>query len=130
MAKNTINLQQDTDYNILLNKSMDLNAVLTCQYYTGNTANDIVGFDFSPYSGATLVVKQNYRSDVPILSFDTIDGSLELSAIESKFKIIKTAQELENIQIGQFEYSMYLRSTTQKRRAFLSGKFIIESKIV
>jgi len=130
MAQNTIDLRTTANYDLLINKSMDLNAVLTCQYYTGTTDNDIVDFDFSAHTGATLVVKQNYRSAVPILTFDTLDGSIVLSATGGTFQLIKTATELQNLPIGEFEYSMYLRSATQQRRAFLKGKFIIEAQII
>lgn len=130
MGKDTIDLRQDAQYDLLINKAMDLNCVLTCQYYTGLTAADIVDFDFSAYTGATLIVKQNYRSANSILEFSTLDGSLVLSATGGTFQLIKSAAELQNLPIGHFEYSMYLRSATQARRAFLSGKFIIETQII
>lgn len=129
MAKDTINLRSDAVYDIQLNKSMDLNAQLTAQYYTGTTADSIVNFDFSSYTGATLTVKQNYKSNMALLTFDTIDGSIILGS-DGKFQLIKTAEELANIMEGTFEYSMYLRSTTVSRRAFLSGNIIISNQIV
>ena len=128
--KDTIDLRTDAQYDLLINKSMDLDAVLTCMYYTGLTAMDIVDFDFSAYTGATLVVKQNPRSNTAILEFDTLDSSIVLSASGGSFQLKKTALQLQNLPIGEFEYSMYLRSATQTRRAFLSGRFIIEAQII
>lgn len=130
MAKQTIDIRQDAEYDMIINKGMDLNAVLTCSYYTGNTASDIVSFDFSAYSGATLIVKQNYKNNIPVLKFDTDDGSIVLSSTGGSFQLKKTAVELQAIQNGVFEYSMYLRSSTIKRRAFLSGQFIIKNQII
>lgn len=129
MAKDMIDFRQDTKYDLVLNKSADLQAVLTCQYYSGTTADSIVDFDFSAYTGASLICKQNYRSANSILEFDTLDGSIVLST-GSSFQLLKTSTELANLPIGEFEYTMWLRSATQTRRAFLSGKLIIQYKIV
>lgn len=124
-----IDLRTDSKYDLVLNKSADLNAVLTCEYYSGNTENTLTPFDFSSYTGASIVVKQNYRSAVPILEFDTLDGSIILST-GSTFQLIKTAEDLQNLPIGEFEYTMWLRNTSSNYKAFLSGKFIIQYKIV
>lgn len=130
MSQDTINLKQDAQYDMIINKSMDLDAVLTCQYYTGTTAADIVNFDFTNYSGATLAVKRDSKSTVTILEFDTLDGSLVLGTTGGTFNMVKTSTELSTIPIGTFEYFMWLRSSTQTHRAFLSGQFIIESVIL
>ena len=129
MAKNTIDLRQDTKYDLVLNKSADLNATLTCQYYSGTTVDTLTDFDFSAYSGASLICKQNHRSAVPVLEFDTLDGSIVLST-GSTFQLLKTSTELANLPIGEFEYTMWLRNATKTNRAFLSGKLIIQYKIV
>jgi len=130
MSQDTINLKQDAQYDMLINKNMDLDAVLTCQYYTGTTAADIVNFDFTNYSGATLAVKLNPKSSTTVLEFDTADGSLVLGTTGGTFQMVKTAEELSSIPAGEFQYFMWLRSSTQTHRAFLSGKFIIESVIL
>jgi hypothetical protein len=130
MAHETIDLRQSTDIDMVISKSMDLDAVMTCQYYTGTTINDIVDFDFTNYTGATLVVKQNYKNDKAILTFDTSDGSIVLGTTGGTFQLKKTSAELSTLPIGEFQYTMWLRSTTQTHRAFLSGKFIIESVII
>lgn len=130
MAKDTIDLRQDADYDMLVNKSMNLDAVLTAQYYTGDTAADIVNFDFTAYTGATLMVKQSYRSQTPVVEFNTSDGSLVLGTTGGTFQMIKTAEEMQVLPIGTYQYSMYLESSTQTHRAFLSGAFIIEAQII
>jgi len=130
MSQDTINLKQDAQYDLVINKNMDLDAVITCQYYTGTTAADIVDFDFTAYSGATLTVKQKSKSSTNILEFSTLDGSLVLGTSGGTFQMVKTATELATIQTGEFEYFMYLSSATQSHRAFLSGKFIIEAVIL
>jgi hypothetical protein len=130
MAQNTIDLRQDAEYNMVINKSMDLSATITCQYYTGTTVNDIVDFDFSNWTGSTLVVKQNYKNDKAILTFDTSDGSIVLSSTGGTFQLKKTSTELSTLPLGEMEYTMWLRNAQYTHRAFLSGKFIIESVIV
>lgn len=129
MAKDTIDLRQDSKYDVILNKIADLHSTLTCEYYSGTTVDTLTDFDFSAYTGASLIVKQNYRSDTAILEFDTDDGSLVLST-GNTFQLIKTSAELANLPIGEFEYTMWLRNATMTHRAFLSGKFIIQYKIV
>jgi hypothetical protein len=130
MAHETIDLRQSTDIDMVISKSMDLDAVLTCQYYTGTTSADIVDFDFTNYTGATLVVKQNYKNDKAILTFDTLDGSIVLGTTGGTFQLKKTSTELSTLPIGQMEYTMWLRSSTQSHRGFLSGRFIIEAVIL
>ncbi len=129
MAKDTIDLRQDSKYDVILNKIADLHSTLTCEYYSGTTVDTLTDFSFSAYTGASLIVKQNYRSATSILEFDTDDGSLVLST-GNTFQLIKTSAELANLPIGEFEYTMWLRNATMTRRAFLSGKFIIQYKIV
>ena len=130
MAQDIIDTRTDSQYDYIINKSMDLKATLTAQYYTGTTPQSIVNFDFTNYTGATLMVKQNYRSNVSVLVFDTNDGSIVLGTTGGTFQLIKTAIELSTLPIGEMEYFMWLRSATESHRAFLSGKFIIESVII
>jgi hypothetical protein len=127
MTKQMIDLRTDTKYDLVLNKSADLNAVLSTDYYSGDT---LVSYDFSNYTGASLIVKQNYRSNTAILTFDTSDGSMVLSATGGSFQLIKSSTELANLPIGEYEYTMWLRNSNTNYKAFLSGKFIIQYKIV
>jgi hypothetical protein len=128
--KDTIDTRQDSDYQIIINKSMDLNPVYTCEYYTGNTTSDAVPFDFTAYSAATLTVKQNYRSTTPVLEFSTTDGSIVLGTTGGTFQLVKSAAQLANIQTGDFKYNMYLSRAGEVRRAFLFGDFIIKTVII
>jgi hypothetical protein len=129
-SKDTIDLRQDAEYDILLDRGMDLNAVLTATYYTGTTDTAWVYFDFTSYTGATITVKQNYKSTSSILTFDTSDGSIVLGTTGGTFQLIKSAMQLSIVPIGTYQYSMYLRSATQSKRGFLSGNFIIEAQIL
>ena len=106
-----------------------MDATLTAQYYTGNTVADLVDFDFSNWTGATLTVKQSERAANAIVEFDTLDGSIVLSS-GGTFQLVKTAAELATIQAGSFRYSMYLRNDTYTHRAFLSGAFYVETQII
>ena len=129
MAKQTIDLRTDAKYDIILNKSADLDAVYSCVYYTGTTEPVEVDFDFSAYTGASLIVKQNYRSSNTILEFDTSDGSIVLSATGASFNLIKTSTQLASLPVGEYDYTFWLRNSSVTHRAFLSGKFIIQYKI-
>lgn len=129
MSKDTIDLRTDAKYDLILNKTADLSASLTCQYYSGTTVDTLTDFSFSAYTGGSLIVKQNYRSNTAILEFDTLDGSMVLST-GNTFQLIKSSAELTNLPIGEFEYTMWLRNASMSHRAFLSGKFIIQYKIV
>lgn len=129
MAKQTIDTRTDTKYDIILNKAADLNAVLSCEYYSGTTEETLTPFDFSSYTGGSLIVKQSYRSTTTILEFDTDDGSMVLSVTGGSFQLIKSSTLLQNLPVGEFEYTMWLRNTNTEYKAFLSGKFIIQYKI-
>ena len=125
MSQDILDLSQDTQYDLVIKKDRTLAATITAVYMSGTTEVD---FDFSSYSGATLDVKLSSKSSTPILEFSTLDSSIVLS-IGNTFQLNKTAIELANIRTGEFEYDMYLKSSTYPKRAFLSGKFIIEDRI-
>lgn len=125
MARDILNLRQDTQYDLEIKKDRTLTATISAVFMSGTTEVD---FNFSSYSGATLDVKKDSKSNITILEFNTLDSSIILSS-GNTFQLIKTAQELANLPIGDFEYDMFLSSTTYPKRAFLSGKFIIVDRI-
>ena len=126
MSQDILDLNLDAQYDIIIKKDRSLTANMSCVYYSGDTEYD---FSFSSYSGAELDVKRNSKSDTTILSFSTDDNSIILSATGNTFQLNKTFTELANLPIGEFKYDMYLESVSVPKRAFLSGKFIIEDRI-
>jgi len=125
MSKDTIDLRQDAYYNLEIKKDRTLASVISCVYMSGETEVD---FDFSSYTGASLDVKRESKSNQTILSFDTLDGSIVLSS-GNTFQLNKADTELATLPVGTFKYDMYLRSTTYPKRAFLWGSFIISDRI-
>jgi len=125
MSQDTLDLSQDTQYDLIIKKDRTLAATITCVYMSGDTEMD---FSFADYTGATLNVKRDSKSSTTILDFDTDDNSIVLSILNT-FQLNKTAAELATLPVGEFLYDMYLKSATHPKRAFLSGKFIIEDRI-
>lgn len=122
--RDQLDLRQDTNYNIIVNKARTLNATVDCYFVTGNTE---ISFDFSSYTGATLEVQKDYNSSTEVLKFDTSDSSIVLSS-GSTFQLIKTASEM-NVREGEYVYNMWLKNSTYPLRQFLSGNFIIQNTI-
>lgn len=127
MTSKTIDLRQDTQYDLLVNKNYEIKSYLTAQYYSGDTSDELINFDYATYDGAELVVKQRSTSNNPVLTFSTNDGSIVLYE-NGVFGLFKTTQAMKKIAAGEYLYSMFLHKGSE-RRAFLSGKFTIESKI-
>jgi hypothetical protein len=122
MVDCTIDLTQDASYNLVINKNRDLDQEIQAEIYSGTTF--VSNFSFTGYTGATLNVKVKPQDNYSVLTFSTADGSIVLGA-NGVFKLVKTALELQNIKGGSFYYNMFLSSTLQPKRAFLSGQFII-----
>ena len=125
MNKDTIDLRQDTFYNLEIKKDRTLSSTLSCVFMSGDTEVD---FDFSSYSGATLNVKRESKSSQTILEFSTTDSSIILST-GNTFQLNKTSTELASLPVGKFKYDMYLESSTYPKRSFLWGFFIISDRI-
>lgn len=122
----TLDLTQDMIYNLVINKDRDLDQEIQAEIYSGETF--IQNFNFTGYTGATLNVKLKPQDNYNILTFSTADGSIVLGS-NGVFSLVKTAVELQNIKAGTFVYNMYLSSTLQAKRAFISGSFIINQNI-
>jgi hypothetical protein len=116
-----VDIRQDSQYNLILNKSRSLKVSIVAQIPSGDT---YVDFDFSSYTGATLQVRLKPDASYVILGFNTNDGSIILPASGGTFQLIKTAEELD-VRAGEYYYDMYLESVTYPKRAFLSGSFTI-----
>ena len=130
MPYQNLDLRQDSQYNLVLNKQRTLSTNITAQYISGTTTgNTLVDFDFSSYTGATLQVRLKPESPFVVLQFSTTDGSIVLPASGGTFQLIKTATELSTQRAGEYYYDMYLSSITYPKRAFLSGQFTIMPNI-
>jgi len=129
MSKDTLDLSQDTNIDLVIKKDRTLASVISCVYYTGTTTPVEVDFDFSNYTGAELAVKKDSRSSNTILEFSTTDGSIVLGTTGNTFQLNKSDVELAYLKTGTFYYDMYLISASLPKRAFISGKFIIEDRI-
>lgn len=125
-----LDLRQDSQYNLVLNKNRTLNTTITAQYISGTTnGNTLVDFDFSSYTSAILQVRNKPDSPFVVLQFSTADGSIVLPASGGTFQLKKTAEELSIVRAGMYHYDMYITSTTYPKRAFLSGEFTITPNI-
>lgn len=126
MSRDTIDATQDVLYDIVINKDRTLKETYECYFIDDDTE---VEFDFGSYTGATLNVKKQPRSSQIVLDFNTEDGSIVLSGAGNTFQLNKSADDLATLQVGTYEYDMYLISEEYPKRAFLSGKFIIKDRI-
>lgn len=120
---NDLDLTQDSEYPITINKFRDLNQPVQAEVYSGCT---FVGFfDYTQYTGGSLQVRVKQQDNFLALEFNTTDGSIVFGA-DGKFYLVKTANELKNVRSGVYFYDMYLSSALQSKRAFLSGVFHIK----
>lgn len=117
-----LNLCQDSQYNIVINKNKTLLSTITAYYISGSTE---IEYDMSSYTGATLQVRIKPDAPFVVLQFSTTDGSIVLPVSGGTFQLKKTATELSTVRAGQYFYNMDLHSATYPRRAFLSGEFTI-----
>lgn len=128
MPYNDLDLRQDSNFDILINKQRTLDANILAYIMSGDTCVD---FDFSAYSGAVLQVRMKPDSPFAVLTFTTADGSITLPVSGGTFNIFKSAEDLAKVRAGVYHYDMYLiplLSPTVKR-AFLSGSFTISDRI-
>jgi hypothetical protein len=110
-------------YDIYVDKDKTLNVSISTTYFSGCTE---YSYDFTPYTGATLVVKN--QSGTIVQTFSTTDGSILLD-VGGVFKLIKTDTEMNVVRAGCYKYDMYLSSATFPKRAFLSGDYIINQNV-
>ena len=129
MSQDSLDIRQSVDYEITITKDRTLNQTFECVYYTGTTTPVEVNFSFFGYTGATLNVKRQSKSDTTVLDFDTDDGSIVLSSTGNTFQLIKSASDVASHQTGTYKYDMYLKSASYPKRGFLRGDFIISDRI-
>lgn len=120
-----IDLTQDSVYDLTINKDRDLNLQIQSEVWSGSSFIGL--FDFTPYTGATLQIRVKPNDSNLVLSFSVADNSIVFGVGE--FALVKSADQLANVRSGEFFYDMFLSSTTQKRRAFLSGRITINSTV-
>ena len=111
----TLDLSLASVYDMVVDRDKTLNVAVSTTYFSGSTE---YSFDFTPYTGGTLTVKNN--SGTIVQSFSTSDGSIVLQ-VGGVFKLIKTYTEMNTVRSGEYRYDMYLSSATYPKRAFLRG---------
>ena len=94
-----LDIRQDSQYNIVLNKNKTLKTNITAYYMSGDTE---VEFDFSSYTGATMQVRIKPDSPFVVLTFSTTDGSIVLPASGGTFQLNKTYTELSTVRAGEY----------------------------
>jgi len=119
-----IDFTQDTSYDIVVNRNRTLKAVLHCQYLSGST---YVDFNFDEYDTVLMHVKQKPDSDNVLLALSSINNTLVmLPDGRLSFDVDNTTM---NLRAGEYVYDIYLYSTDYAKRAFMSGKFIVNSTV-
>jgi hypothetical protein len=113
----TIDLNQASQYDLLVAKNRTLNCTITCTYL--NVTGGTEYFDFTTYTGASMQIKNN--AGTILMSFSTSGGSIQLSGTSGIFRLIKTAAEMNTIRAGQYRYDLYLSNATYPKRNFLYG---------
>lgn len=111
-----LDLSLSAVYDIELDKNKSLNVSVMCTYFSGGTEYN---YDLTPYTGATLTVKND--SGTIVQTFSTLDGSIVLQ-VGGIFKLVKTTEEMDKVRSGWYHYDMYLSNSTYPKRAFLRGK--------
>lgn len=120
----TLNLAMSAEYDLIAERGRTLNTNITATYIDSGGTEQY--FDFTSYSGATLVIKNT--AGTIIMTFSTTDGSIILGA-NGQFSLHKTAEEMLTLRAGCLLYDMYLSSPTYPKRGFLRGKITIEQNI-
>jgi hypothetical protein len=121
----SIDLTNDVTYDLVVNKNRDLDQEIIAEIYSGNTFLNT--FNFTGWSGATLIVRQNFNSHITILEFSTTDNSIQLG-VNGVFKLVKSSSDMQ-VRSGEYVYNLYLSNTNYPKYAFLRGKFIIQDTI-
>lgn len=118
-----LDLSQTSLYDMICDRDRSLNVSITATYFDLGVEQP---FDFTPYSGATLVVK-NAQGTI-LITFDMSDGSIELLP-NGIFKLVKTAEEMNAVRAGIYNYDMYLSSGLYPKRGFLKGQITFNQNI-
>lgn len=124
MAK-TINTRQAAQMDIYARQGASFNRVFHCQFLSGST---YYNFDLQAYTGATMQVRRSPSAPIAELTFTTTDNSIKLLS-NGRLQLITSDANMLKIRPGEYDYDMYLSSSTIEKRDFLYGKFIIENKI-
>jgi hypothetical protein len=111
-----LDLSMSAEYNLIVDRDRTLNSSILCTYFSGTTEYN---YDFTFYTGATLTVKND--SGTIVQTFSTLDGSIALQ-VGGVFKLIKTAEEMNTVRSGEYNYDMYLINSTYPKRNFLRGR--------
>lgn len=126
MAQKTqiIDLAQDSNYDIVVNKNRTLNATLHCQYLSGDT---YVDFSFDNYQYIIMHVKSRPDSEKVVLSLSNIASTL-LMQPQGRLQF-KAEHKLMDLRVGEYVYDIYVYNNDENKRAFLSGKFTVQATV-
>lgn len=122
-----LDLTYSAEYNLVVDRDRNLSVSISCLFLSGCTEYN---YDFTPWTGATLVVKN--ESGTIVQTFSTLDGSLLFVVPKTAgvFKLVKTDVEMNTVRAGNcYHYDMYLTNATYAKRAFLRGKISYQQNI-
>jgi|AntRauTorcE11897_2_1112592.scaffolds.fasta_scaffold18754_2 hypothetical protein len=115
-----IDLTTDAEYDLEINRNVDLDQTIVAETYSGDTKIGI--FQLSGFTGAILVAKVRRDSDFDAFTLDSDNGEIILGN-NGEIQIIKSASDIKS-RAGEYVYNMYLLDGSV-RYAFLKGKFTI-----
>jgi hypothetical protein len=110
-----VDLALSSEYNLIVDRDRTLNRNIYCWYLSGCTEYE---FDFWPYSGATMTVKNS--SGTVVQQFSTTDGSITLQS-GGLLKLYKSANDMDKVRSGEYRYDLFLTGSQIEKRAFLRG---------
>ena len=114
----------DSQYDIVVNKNRNVKATLHCVYIEEGQEMD---FNFNDYEEAIMHVKKRHEDEKVILALSTVEGTIELQP-EGRI-LFKAEPDKMNIRAGEYVYDLYLFKADMIKRAFLSGKFIVNQTV-
>lgn len=120
----TIDLRQEGEYDLIINKGRKLDAVLSIKYLY---VNEYYDFSLSGYTGCTFYVKTTYDTKDILFSMDLDNG---ISFVENnKIRLQRTSEQLRLLKAGKYVYNIYLVDTQTNKRALMSGNLVVKDSI-
>jgi len=124
MSKTSINrLAYQVD--IEARKGADFHQRFHVQVQSGSTLLD---YDLTQFTGASMQVRTRPNSPIAELTFSTSDGSIVLGTL-GRMDLKMSAEQMDKIRAGQYDYDMYLSNATYAKRDFMAGMLTITERI-
>lgn len=114
----------DVHFDIIVNRNRTLHSIVFCEL---ETEEGIEPFPFDDYDNIVMQVKNSYNSDNVVLALSNITNTL-LMHTDGRLEFDVEEQTM-NVRAGEYVYDMYLHKTGQRKRAFMSGKFIVKDTV-